>query len=240
MNSVGHEPRNILIVAAHPDDEVLGFGAAGAALAAAGRSVKSCFLSGDVEVRKNRPDIERLHEQARRAQDILGFSAPVFGPFPNIKFNTVPHLELVQFIEQAITNTCADMVITHHAGDPNNDHLHVARACSAAVRLHQRDPANTRVKSLYFMEVPSATDWALDVSVLPFRPDTYFDISETLSLKLDALACYEGVMRDAPHPRSREVIEALARVRGAQIGCDYAEAVQTAFRLESIVPVIGE
>jgi LmbE family N-acetylglucosaminyl deacetylase len=83
------------------------------------------------------------------------------------------------------------------------------------------------------MEVPSATDWALDQSVLPFRPDTFFDVSETLELKLQALACYEGVMRDAPHPRSREVLEALARVRGAQVGCDYAEAVQTAFRVES-------
>ena len=146
-------------------------------------------------MRANRPEIEKLHSHARQAQDILGFREPVFGPFPNIQFNTVPHVELVQFIEKAISETGAEMVVTHHAGDPNNDHLHVARACCAAVRLFQRNPANVRVRSLYFMEVPSATDWAIDASLLPFRPDTYFDVARTLSLKLEALACYEGVMR---------------------------------------------
>jgi LmbE family N-acetylglucosaminyl deacetylase len=222
---------NLLIVGAHPDDEVLGFGAAGAVLAKKGVQVTSCFLSGDVDVRKNRPEIEVLHDQSRSAQKILGFQEPIFGPFPNIQFNTVPHIELVQFVEKAIEKTQADIVVTHHPGDPNNDHLHVARACCAAVRVHQRDPEQRRVSALYFMEVSSSTDWALDASVLQFRPDTYFDVSQSLHLKLDALACYSGVMRDAPHPRSRETLQALARVRGSQAGFEYAEAVQTALRL---------
>ena len=101
---------NVLVVAAHPDDEVLGFGAAGASLAARGRSVTSCFLSGDVEVRANRPELDKLHAHARQAQEVLGFEEPIFGPFPNIQFNTVPHVELVQFIEKAISDTGASMV----------------------------------------------------------------------------------------------------------------------------------
>jgi len=225
---------NLLIVSAHPDDEVLGFGATGAALAEAGHSVTACFLSGDVDVRKNRPEIDVLHEQSRAAQKILNFQEPIFGPFPNIQFNTVPHVDLVRFIEEMIERTKADVVVTHHPGDPNNDHLHVARACCAAVRLQQRDPSKQRVNALYFMEVPSSTDWALDASVIPFKPDTFFDVSKTLSVKLDALACYSGVMRDVPHPRSRETLEALARVRGSQAGCEFAEAVQTAFRFVAI------
>lgn len=231
MNFENTDARNLLIVGAHPDDEVLGFGAAGASLARAGTTVTSCFLSGDVEVRANRPEIKVLHEQSRAAQQLLGFEEPIFGPFPNIKFNTVPHVDLVRYIEDAIESTRADVVVTHHPGDPNNDHLHVARACSAAIRLYQRDPAKHRVQALYFMEVPSSTDWALDSSVLPFRPDTFFDVSDTLELQIEALACYSGVMRDSPHPRSRETLEALARVRGSQAGCAYAEAVQTAFRM---------
>ena len=125
------------------------------------------------------------------------------GSFPNIEFNTVPHLNLVQFIEKAIAETRASLVITHHPADTNNDHLHTSLACQAAVRLFQRRDDIPPVKELWFMEVPSATDWNINTSVLPFSPNTFIEVGKAgVEQKLRALSKYRAVMRDYPHPRS--------------------------------------
>ena len=86
---------SVLIVVAHPDDEVLGCGATAALLAARGRSVRSCILSGQAGARRERPELEELHADMHRAQEVLGMGEPVLGDFPNIKLNTVAPLELV-------------------------------------------------------------------------------------------------------------------------------------------------
>jgi LmbE family N-acetylglucosaminyl deacetylase len=105
----------------------------------------------------------------------------------------------------------------------------VSRATQAAVRLWQRGASVPPLRRLYFMEVPSSTDWALDPSRRDFRPDTFIEIGDRIELKLAALAKYRGVMRPHPHPRSPEVIRALATLRGAQAGFRNAEAFQTGF-----------
>jgi len=125
---------SILIVVAHPDDEVLGCGGTAAALAAQGEPVRSCILSGDADARADRPDVDTFHSNTNEAQKVLGFQPPVLGNFPNIKFNSVPHLELVQFIEAAIEQTEAEIVFTHHPNDINDDHKQTSAACQAAVR----------------------------------------------------------------------------------------------------------
>lgn len=220
-----------LTVTAHPDDEILGFGGSTTVLTASGHKVFNLILSGDVAARRHRPNVEALKQHTYKAQQIVGAEAPILGPFPNIQFNTVPHLEMVQFIEQHIEEIQPDVIITHHPYDLNNDHYHTSKACQAASRLFQRKSVKP-LKALYFMEVPSSTDWAFPVDGQQFRPDTFIEIGEIgLTKKLQALYAYEGVMRPYPHPRSDEAIRALAVLRGSQIGRQLSEGFQTAMNI---------
>jgi LmbE family N-acetylglucosaminyl deacetylase len=219
----------ILIVVAHPDDEVLGCGATCAALADAGADVHACFLASNAELRGARPESAELRDDMLRAQRILGFREPILGSFPNIRLNTVPHVELVQFIERAIEETGADTIFTHHPGDVNDDHLHTSRACQAAARLAQRRPGMAPLRRLFFMEVLSSTDWAFRGGGPAFEPDAFFEVDATLARKCEALAAYRGVMRKFPHPRSEETIRGLAAFRGGQSGLAMAEAFQSAY-----------
>ncbi len=220
-----------LTVTAHPDDEILGFGGSTFALTKKGHTVYNLILSGSVDARRHRPDLEELLQHAVEAQIIVGAQVPILGAFPNIKFNTVSHLELVQFIEEYIDAIHPDVVITHHPYDLNNDHYHTSKACQAAVRLFQRKPIKP-LSALYFMEVPSSTDWAFPVDGQQFRPDTFIEIGEEgISHKLEALYAYEGVMRKYPHPRSDEAIRALAVLRGSQVGRNLCEGFQTAMNV---------
>lgn len=220
-----------LIVVAHPDDEVLGAGGMMYVLAKRGEEVNVCIMSGKAQARTMRPSDDELQEDASKCMNLLGVNRVLVGDFPNIKMNTVPHLELVQFIEKAIIDTGADVVVTHHPADLNNDHVQTSLACQAAVRLFQRRSDVKHLKELLYMEVPSATEWGLNSSVAPFTPNMYVEIGrEGLEKKIEALSMYRGVMREYPHPRSTEYIQGLASVRGGQAGTVFAEAYEIAFR----------
>lgn len=222
---------NYLIVVAHPDDEVLGAGATMYKLSQEGHSVKVCILSGEVKARNNRPSSNELNKDVNKSLDVLGIEKIIIGNFPNIEFNTVPHLKLVQFIEEAIIETNAEMIFTHHPADLNNDHYHTSLSCQAAVRLFQRRQEVKPVKELLFMEVPSATEWSLNKSMNQFNPNTFIEVGEeAVNKKIEALSMYRGVMRPYPHPRSNEAIKGLAAYRGGQAGMIYAEAFESVFR----------
>jgi len=222
---------SVLIVVAHPDDEVLGCGATAALLAARGLTVRACILSGQAAARRQRPELEELHADMHRAQQVLGLGEPILGDFPNIKLNTVAHLDLVQFIEVAIEKTGAEWLFTHHPSDLNDDHVQTSRACQAAARLFQRRSNVPPLKALHFMEILSSTEWTFGAGDDPFRAETFCEIDEeSMQKKMDALGCYRGVLRNSPHPRSGEVIRALATLRGSQAGVRFAEAFQTPFR----------
>ncbi len=224
-----------LIVVAHPDDEVLGAGATMYKLSQAGHKVNVCILSGEVNARKQRPSLDKLNEDVDSSMSILGADNVFKGNFPNIEFNTVPHLKLVQFIEDTIIKTNAEIIITNHPADLNNDHLYTSIACQAAARLFQRRKDITPLKELLFMEVPSATEWGLNASANGFNPNTFIEVGEDgIEKKLEALETYRGVMRDYPHPRSGTAIKGLAAYRGGQAGMVYAEAFQSVFRREFI------
>lgn len=221
----------ILSVTAHPDDEALGFGGTAAKLASQGHEIYNCILSGNVSARQYRPEIQELHQHTLNAQEIIGAKAPILGDFPNIQFNIVPHLELVQYIEKVMMDVQPDLIFTHHPYDLNNDHYHVSRACQAASRLSQRKCAKP-IKGLYFMEVLSSTDWAFPVDGNGFQPNTFFEIGkEFLEMKIKAVEAYKGVMRPYPHPRSREGLTGLAAYRGGQAGLNYAEAFQAIYQI---------
>src|SRR5690606_27114650 len=166
------ELNTYLTITAHPDDEALGFAGASYVLTERGHKVYNCILSGQVDARRHRPEIDRLHAHAKRAQEIMGAEPPILGSFPNIQFNTVPHIELVQYIEGIIEQIQPDFIFTHHPYDLNNDHYHTSKACQAAARLFQRKPVK-RIKGLYFMEILSSTDWAFPVDGQNFQADTF-------------------------------------------------------------------
>jgi len=219
----------ILVVVAHPDDEVLGFGGTAHLLAKAGASVQACILAGAADARHQRPTDEGLLSDTHEASRRVGMAEPIIGAFPNIRMNTVAHLELVQFIEGAIIAQCATRIFTHHPGDINDDHRQAARATQAAARLSQRRSDVPALQSLHYMEIPSSTDWSF-AGDGRFDPDSFVEIGNAgVSAKLTALAAYRNVMRPYPHPRSVEAIKGLATYRGGQAGLDRAEAFQTGY-----------
>lgn len=222
-----------LIVVAHPDDEVLGAGATMYTKAKKGAQVDVCVLCGGVNARHLRPEDGDLEQDICQSNAILGVNSRIMGDFPNIQMNNSPHLKLVQFIEQAILKCQPDVVITHHPTDTNNDHLHTSLACQAAIRLFQRRPEVKPIRELWFMEVPSATEWGVNAAMVPFTPNTFVEIGEEgVAKKIAALSTYRDVMRPYPHPRSEESLKGLAAYRGSQSGLCYAEAFQCVFRRE--------
>ena len=219
-----------LVVVAHPDDEILGFGGTGAALVARGESVQPIILCGVVSARTQRPSDHELFVDIVAANSFVGFHEPVLGTFPNLKMNIIPHLELVQFIEAQLLAFQPRRIFTHHPRDLNEDHGIVARACLAAVRLGQRRSDVKMPQSVHCMEIPSSTDWAFPLQSPPFEPNLFVSIEQTLEQKIQALSCYRNVMREFPHPRSREVLQGLAAYRGGQSGLRFAESFQTVFQ----------
>ena len=219
---------NILFVVAHPDDEVLGAGATIRKLANEGHRVAVCTMVKDAAARANLS--ETLKSDQERSFEIMGVQKAYDGSFPNIRMNTVPHLELVKFIEAAIEDWNAESIYTHHPSDTNNDHVMTSYAAQAASRLFQRRPGIPRLKQFIYMEVPSSTEWSFDSSSNRFEPNMFVEIGkEGLDVKLRALEAYTGVMRPYPHPRSEEAIKGLAAYRGVQAGCFYAEAFEAVF-----------
>lgn len=220
---------NYLIVVAHPDDEVLGAGATINKLIKEGNNIAVVTMANHAAARANISDTLAI-DQAK-AMKILGVEKVYAADFPNIKMNTVPHLELVQFVEKCIIDFNADAIITHHPSDTNNDHVQTSYAVQAACRLFQRRENFPALKELLYMEVLSSTEWSLDSSANRFTPNYFVEIEKNgVNVKLEALSAYKGVMRPYPHPRSTEAIEGLAAYRGAQSGCNYAEAFECVFR----------
>lgn len=222
---------NYLIVVAHPDDEVLGAGATIYKLAQEGHQVDIAIMCAEARARANRPEDDQLSADLESSSETLGVNKTYLGTFPNIEMNTVPHLRLVQFIENAIINSKPDIVITHHPADTNNDHHQTSIACQAAIRLFQRRDDVKPISEFWYMEVPSSTEWSVDTTTNRFQPNTYVEIgAEGIDTKIKALSLYRGVMREYPHPRSNEGLTGLASYRGTQAGLNYAEAFECVFR----------
>lgn len=220
-----------LLVVAHPDDEVLGAGASMFRWSREGHQIDVAIMCTEAKARAFRPEDKELDDDLNASSDFLGIHRKFEATFPNIEMNTVPHLKLVQFIESAIRESEPDIIITHHPADTNNDHLQTSMACQEAVRLFQRRPEVKRVRELWYMEVPSCTEWKINSAMVTFNPNCYVEVGkEGVDAKVKALSMYRGVMRPYPHPRSAEFIEGLATYRGGQWGLMYAEAFDVVVR----------
>jgi LmbE family N-acetylglucosaminyl deacetylase len=221
------ERETVVVVAAHPDDEVLGCGGTIARMTGQGGAVHILLMADGESSRLSsrvRPvDARRLLARkaaAERACAILGCASIELLALPDNRMDGVDLLDLVQPIEAVLKRHRPSTVLTHHAGDVNIDHRVVHDAVIAACRPQ---PEHS-VKKLLFFEVPSSTEWRPPGSASAFAPNWFFDISRTLTKKLEALGAYGSELRAFPHPRSLEAIEALAKWRGASIGVNAAEA----------------
>ena len=220
-----------LVVVAHPDDEILGFGGAGARLAASGEIVQPVILCGMADARLRRPTDQELIQDMFAANERVAFAAPILGDFPNIRMNNVDHLDMVQFVEKQVLTFQPHRIFTHHPADLNDDHKQIFGATCAAARLFQRRDDVRQLEALMLMEIPSSTDWGFNGrDATPFLPDTFVEIADYIDAKIAALGCYRNVMRPPPHARSEEAIRGLSIVRGSQAGYKHAEAFQTLFR----------
>lgn len=217
---------NVLVIAAHPDDEVLGCGGTMARLAAEGAQVSILILA---EGLTSRPDFDpvgdtallRGHkERARRAGALLGARAVNLAGFPDNRMDTVPLLEVTQTIEREIARVQPEIVFTQHGGDLNIDHAVTFRATLTATR----PLAGCPVKKVYAYEVGSSTEWSFQQFEPRFHPQVFFDIAPYLEMKVAAMQVYESEARAFPHPRSPEAIRANARRWGSVAGLAAAEA----------------
>lgn len=220
----------ILVVAAHPDDEVLGCGGTIARFADAGAVVRIVFLAEGVTARylpDQFADSDVLKKSERRNRDAM-VAAEILGVPPSEVFlgtryccrlDQVPLIDLVRQIEGHLADFRPTRVFTHAADDPNVDHGLAHRAILAAVRPFPHPYLN----AVYAFEVLSSTEWN---PPRPFFCQAFFDVTNTIDRKVQALAAYGDEMRPPPHPRSEEVVRALARFRGAACGTQYAEAFQ--------------
>lgn len=222
---------NYCLIVAHPDDEVLGAGATIKKLTNEGHNVDVCIMCAEAKARAFRPEDNELNDDTNAALSILGIRQKYEGAFPNIEMNNSTHLSLVQFIENVIIASNCDVIITHHPADTNNDHMHTSMACQAAIRLFQRRADIKPLKEFWFMEVQSSTEWSVNTSMNRFQPNLFVEVGEdNVDVKIAALSTYRGVMRPYPHPRSVEAVKGLAAFRGAQAGCNYAEAFEVVLR----------
>ncbi|MFA7383727.1 MAG: PIG-L deacetylase family protein [Desulfurivibrionaceae bacterium] len=219
---------NILVVAAHPDDEVLGCGGTIARMVREGHQVMVAILGEGITSRggnREEADQNQLHHLRQcslAAAERLGGVEVLHYDFPDNRFDTVPLLELVKHIEALIMRCKPEIIYTQHGGDLNIDHAVTFRATLTAARPQK----HSKLRALYAYEVPSSTEWSFQRFAPVFRPTVFRDITETLELKMAAMQCYEGESRLFPHPRSLENLRATAQRWGSVAGLDAAEAFE--------------
>jgi LmbE family N-acetylglucosaminyl deacetylase len=214
----------VLVIAAHPDDEVLGCGGVMARHSTRGDIVDVAFMADGVSSRPEGDDtLSRRRNAAKAAAEILQVRMPRFFDYPDNRLDSVPLLNIAQSVEQLITQTKPTLIYTHHGGDLNVDHRIVHQAVVTALR----PMPDSGFIGLFAFEVLSSTEWATPAIGDAFRPDRFVDISTTIGRKIEALKAYAEEMRPFPHARSYEAAQTLATMRGVTAGLRTAEAFVT-------------
>lgn len=207
-----------LVVAAHPDDEVLGCGGTIAKSVRNGDEVYCLIMGEGVSSRYERRELAKKEElkalkaEAQKAAEILGIKKVFFKDLPDNRFDTVPLLEIIKTIEEVKEKVRPDVIYTHYQGDLNIDH----RITFEAVLTACRPLPGETVRGIYSFEVPSATEW--NVPDKQFTPNIFVDISDTFDKKIEALKAYKSEIRKHPHPRSPESLEMISKRWGFVVG----------------------
>ena len=225
---------SVLVIAAHPDDVVLGCGGTIAGLAREGTSVQAVVLGKGSTSRCVDPDmvnpavIQDLREWSQASAQILGIKGITHYDYPDNRFDSVNVLEIVRTIEEAVRRLKPSIIFTHHGGDLNIDHALVFRATLIALR----PMAGKGVHALYAYEVPSSTEWAFQQFSPAFKPNTFYDIVRTLDQKIAAMETFTTERREFPHPRSPKALKSIAFRWGSTVGLQAAEAFELVWELK--------
>lgn len=217
--------RNVLVVAAHPDDELLGAGATVRRLVNEGATARALILAEGITSRSDHredadsAELAELRQDAQAASKVIGYESLDLCGFPDNRMDQLDLLDVIKAVSGYIDRYRPTAIFTHHAGDLNIDHEIVCRAVLTACRPVGDDP----VKRIYAFETPSSTEWNY-VYANSFCPNVYFDVTETLECKIEGMSKYRSESATFPHPRSAEALRALAAYRGSNVGCSYAEA----------------
>jgi LmbE family N-acetylglucosaminyl deacetylase len=204
----------VVVLGAHPDDEILGAGGTLARHVMDGDEVHAVVVADGASSRA--PDEMKisLQKDATRAAETIGFASLRLQSLPDQRLDTVPFIELTQIIESILDDIQPHVVYTHFPGDVNVDHGLVARATWTACRPFARP----QVRRFAVFETPSSTEWAWAVNESGLQPNHFVDITETLDRKIAAMECYQSELRDYPHPRSTRSLRERAGFWGSQVG----------------------
>lgn len=219
---------NILVIVAHPDDEILGLGATIRRFVNNGVTANAVILGEGLTSRKNKredtekEDLDKLKNQTTKAANIIGYSNVEFCDLPDNRFDSVDLLDVIKKILIYVEKYNPDTIFTHHYGDLNIDHRVTFDAVITACR-----PVNEYVvKNIICFETPSSTEWNFKYGESVFRPNLFYDVAETLKQKLVAMDCYLTESTQYPHPRSRRALEVIANRWGSVVGVESAEAFE--------------
>ena len=232
---------NVLVIAAHPDDEVLGMGGTMLRHAKENDTVNVMYLATGITSRKNdslvtknsdykriqekyQNEIKKLRNDALSAAKLLNVEKTTFFDFPDNAMDSVPQIEITKVIEKEIAKNKPDRIYTNHFNDLNVDHRTVFNATMTACR-----PVNFIVKEIFSFEVLSSTEWNYP---LKFNPNYFVNIKNQLSKKISAMKCFKSEIKKFPHPRSPEGIKTSASKWGSVAGFDAAEAFEIIRKIE--------
>lgn len=215
--------RNILVVAPHCDDEVLGCGGTIARYASEGHTIFVVIVTnGHIGAPElfSKEGTENNRVQAKRAISLLGAKDLFFLDFPAPMLDTIPSYKISLALSEIIRKNQIDTIYVPHSGDIHRDHV-ITCECSLVAA---RPINNCSVKRIYAYETLSETEWAIPLQNQAFVPTVFVDITKQLKKKKEAFALYTLQAKTFPHPRSMESIECLAMRRGVTVGVPYAEA----------------
>ena len=223
--------KRILVVVAHPDDELLGLGATMHKLIKEYNvTAKAIILGEGITSRSDVRDPKLWEEELKihrgnieRARQFIGYTEVVPYSFSDNRFDSHALLDIVKVVEKEKEAFQPDIIFTHNGSDLNIDHQMTFQAVMTATRPMEGEV----VRTVITCETPSASEWQATSNADHFAPNMYIAVSEEdMQAKKDAMNCYEFESRKFPHPRAGESLDALAKFRGVQVGCARAEAFQ--------------
>lgn len=226
QNLIGRERNgrmsNILIIAAHPDDEVLGCGGVIALHVEKGDKVTIVIACEGESLRYGNEGVNQS-DHIYAAANILGVKDVRLLGFPDQKLDTYTLTEIIEPLEKIVYEVKPEIIYCQYGGDINRDHKILFEAASVALR-----PLQEYINGVYAFYTVSSTEWAYPRS---FVPDTWVDISSTLHKKIEAFSCYKSEVREYPHPRSIETLRYNAYSLGSQCCMKAAETFMTIRRI---------
>lgn len=211
---------NILVIAPHADDEILGVGGTIAKYINEGHSVYVCIASKGYSPLFSKGYVKNIVKEANECHRFLGIKKTFFLDFPAAMLEKANRNEINNKLYEVIDIVKPDMVFIPHYGDMQKDHEIIAKSSMVALRPKYMH----KVKAIYSYETVSETEWNIPHATNTFLPTVYIDISDYLQNKIEAMKQYKSQLSDFPNPRSLEALEALAKYRGSTINVNAAES----------------